>query len=415
MTNPGKRDCAFHPSGLFERFSKDRAGNIATYFAVALLPLMVGAGVAVDYSDLARQKSQMQQLLDGAVLAGASADKDHAQAAEDYFQRTLGRDPNRDEEIFATQASFQVDGSRLRGKVDWRQPRLFGLGRDGTRQPMRVLAEVQFRESAKAGPCITVLADQGQALLLNSGARVKAPDCEIHVHSTRDPAFIMNAGVDLDIAKLCVKGNRYIRNGGTLSHLETNCAAAPDAYAGKIPEPTVPSTCQTSGARDGSAHTLNPGAHCWVNFNGSPTITFKPGLHIIRGPMVINSGSTVIAEGVTFYFPDTGSHIQANGNLSMTASAPSSGPHAGVLMFEKTSDPANNSQKRQYVFNGSNGEKLEGLIYLPNRDVTYNSTTNISGQKLSMVINTLIINSANWAFAGYGAGGTTNEGFYLSR
>lgn len=415
MTNHGFQEHSSGYRGLFNRFSDDRSGNIATYFAVALLPLMVGAGVAVDYSDLVRQKNQMQQMLDSAVLAGASADGDHAQAAEDFFQRTLGRDPDRDEEIFATKAHFKVDGSKLLGQVDWHQPRLFGFGRNGTRQAMQVLAEVQFQEKTKAGPCITVLADQGQALLLNSGARMKAPDCEIHVHSTRDPAFIMNAGVDLDVARLCVKGNRYIRNGGTLSHLETNCAVAPDAHAGTIPEPSVPSTCQTSGARDGSAHTLHPGAHCGVNFNGSPTITFQPGLHIIRGPMVINSGSTVIAKGVTFYFPDTGSHIQANGNLSMTATAPTSGPYEGVLMFEKTSDPANNSQKRQYVFNGSNGEQLEGLIHLPNRDVTYNSTTNISGQKLSMVVNTLIVNSANWAFAGYDSGETTNGGFYLSR
>ncbi len=58
-----------------------------------------------------------------------------------------------------------------------------------------------------------------------------------------------------------------------------------------------------------------------------PTITFKPGLHIISGRMIINSGATVKAEGVTFYFPDVNSEIRANGGLSFTATAPTSGTY----------------------------------------------------------------------------------------
>ena len=69
-------------------------------------------------------------------------------------------------------------------------------------------------------------------------------------------------------------------------------------------------------------------------------------------------------------------------------------------MFEKTSSLTNNANKRPFVFNGSTGEQLSGLIYLPNRDVTYNSTTNIQASKMTLVVNTLIVNSANWTFEG---------------
>ncbi|MGL4406296.1 MAG: TadE/TadG family type IV pilus assembly protein, partial [Notoacmeibacter sp.] len=78
------------------------------------------------------------------------------------------------------------------------------------------------------------------------------------------------------------------------------------------------------------------------------------------------------------------------------------GTYAGMLMFEKTSDASNNNNKRQYIFNGSNGEQLEGAIYLPNRDVTYNSTTNVTGNKTTIVVNTMIVNSANWKLQGSG-------------
>lgn len=383
------------------------------YFALGVLPLFAAVGLGIDYADAVRHKGELQALLDASVLAGAADPADPQGAAAAFFNRTLGSRVGQEDVL--ERARFRLEDDRLMGAVTWRFDRLFGFGAHGAQYDITVGAEVRLRRAEAKGPCITVLADAGQALLLNSGAKMKAPDCEIHVHSTKDPAFIMNSGVDLDIAKLCVKGNKYIRNGGTVTKLETNCKVEADPHAGKIAEPTVPVTCTTSGARDGASHTLNPGAHCWVNFNGSPTITFKPGLHIIRGAMNINSGSTVIAEGVTFYFPDTDSHIQANGNLTMRATAPTSGTYENILMFEKTSNAANNANKRNYVFNGSNGERLEGVIHLPNRNVTYNSTTNIGASRMSLVVNTLIVNSANWQFEGTGSGAGEVSGFYLSR
>lgn len=396
-------------------FGACRAGNIAVYFALSALPLLAGIAMGIDYADALRRKSELQALLDGAVLTGAADAQDPAGAAKNFFVQTTGMSAQDYADLSGKgRISFILKDDTLAGTVTQTFARPIHSVVGGTHVDISVQAQVRLKKAAAQGPCITVLANSGQALLLNSGAQMDAPNCEVHVHSTKDPAFIMNAGVNLKIAKLCVKGTKYIKNGGTVTKLETGCNVAADPYAGKIPEPAVPSTCQTSGAKDGTSHTLNPGAHCWVNFNGSPTITFKPGLHIIRGAMNINSGSTVIAEGVTFYFPDRDSKIQANGALTMKATAPASGTYKGILMFEKWSDAASNPWTQQYVFNGSKSEYLEGAIYLPFRDVTYNSTTNVSGSKISMVVNTLIVNSANWKYEGVASdGGKTS--YYLSK
>jgi hypothetical protein len=161
----------------------------------------------------------------------------------------------------------------------------------------------------------------------------------------------------------------------------------------------------------GASYTIQPGVQCGTTFNGSPTLTFAPGLHIIKGTMTINANSTVVANSVTFYFPDTSSKIQFNGGVTLTASAPTSGIYKGLLMFEKTSDTSNNANKQQFVFNGTKGEQLQGIIYLPNRDVTYNSTTN-STSNISLVVNTIIMNSANWSIEPYnlGAGNAGSPG-----
>ena len=47
------------------------------------------------------------------------------------------------------------------------------------------------------------------------------------------------------------------------------------------------------------------------------------------------------------------------------------------------------------------------MIYLPNRNVTYNSTTNVTA-KISMVVNQIIFNSANWRVEPYDGGGSTS-------
>ncbi len=397
-------------SDLSRRFLTNRTGNFALNMALAMFPIMAAVGLAIDYNAMSQARSDLQNYLDSAVLAAAAPDvKDRKGAGAEFLKASV----EGHYDLFGSKAAaagitpvFAVVGDTVVGDVSYDVPLTFAAVLIKPAERIAVHSEASFA-SGPAGPCINILGDQSQALLGNSGAKLNAPDCEIHVHSTQNPAMILNAGVTMSINRVCLKGTKYINNGASVTKLEAGCDVAPDAFAGKIAEPTVSASCETSGVYPSGTYTLNPGVHCGPIFNGSPTITFKPGLHIIKDRMILNSGATVIAKGVTFYFPDTDSEIRANGGLSMTATAPTSGTYANILMFEKTSDAANNAKKRQYIFNGSLGEQLEGVIYLPNRDLTYNSTTNVTASKISITANTMIVNSANWKFGPYdGAGGS---------
>ena len=391
---------------------RDRGGNFGMATALLIPVLLVAAGGALDVTLAMAEKARIQGELDAAVLAAArETDEDGQLERARGFMTDLAVSPEELAELSLQGTSLALvrnaDGS-LTGNFSKPHPTYF-LGLIGMdRIPLGVSATALTAGEATGGACIYALGNQSQAVLINSGANVVSENCEVHVHSTSSPAFIMNAGARIETRRFCVKGTQNIRNGGTLTNLETGCAADPDPYAGTLTEPLVPSRCTTQGTMDGQRITLKPGLHCGTTFNGSPTITFEPGLHIIRGRMIINSGATVTAQGVTFYFPDVDSEIRANGGLTFNASAPETGPHAGVLMFEKTSDLNNNRNKRQYVFNGSRGETLKGIIHLPNRDVTYNSTTNQKSQ-ISLVVNTIIMNSANWQIEPYEDTGASSE------
>ena len=389
----------------FSKLRANQAGNFGIIIALLIPLLIVVAGGVVDIVHAMGQKVRFQDELDAAMLAAV-----HKSAADEQFATArsyigeIAESDLTEAEMAAEGMSLVViknsDGS-LTGTLQMQHPTAFLSIIHMNAIPINVTSTAIKDGGAGVGAgCIYALGNKSQAVLINSGAKVDARQCEVHVHSTMNPAFIMNAGSTIDTAKFCVKGTNSIQNGGTLSHLQLGCNATPDPYAGKIAEPSVPSTCSTQGALSGTTFTLNPGVHCNTTFNGSPSVTFKPGLHIIKGRMILNSGSTVVANGVTFYYPDVNSEIRANGSLKFTASAPTTGPYAGVLMFEKTSDAANNANKQQYVFNGSLGEQLTGIIHLPNRDATYNSTTN-QVNKISLVVNSLIMNSANWKLTPY--------------
>jgi hypothetical protein len=139
---------------------------------------------------------------------------------------------------------------------------------------------------------------KSQALLVNSGAQLSAPTCEVHVASTQSPAAIFNT--TLNVKRICIKGSTVDQNA---------------------------------------------------------TITF-------------------------------------NGNVNANLSAPTTGTYANILMFEPSGLGNTN-----LPINGTSGSSFRGLLYLPSRDVTINSVSNVSSNSVTMVFSTLILNATNWTIA----------------
>src|SRR5262245_66124852 len=74
----------------FRRFSQDGRGSIAMVFALALIPIMVAVGAAIDYSRANSVKAVLQATLDSALLAGAKdGSSSWAQVAQNVFQANL--------------------------------------------------------------------------------------------------------------------------------------------------------------------------------------------------------------------------------------------------------------------------------------------------------------------------------------
>jgi Flp pilus assembly protein TadG len=382
---------------LIKRFATDSRAHTATMFAIAAIPLSLGAGAAFDYARLSQADAKLQNAIDAAVVSGVGTNASQLTqaAAITYVTNIFTANARTIGQVSSSSFTFNADGS-LTGTATVSVPttlmRLGGI----THVSLDVTATAVPPASTSSSKVCILLLDPSasQALLMNSGANINAPNCEVDVASQGNPAAIFNSGTTLATSKTCLRGSSYINNGGSHPNLVTGCATAADPFAGNLPAP--PSTAcagpyANGGNFNGGTVNLTPGVYCgWLNFNSSPTVNLAAGVYVIANGGWNVNGGTWTGSGVTFYFADT-SKIQFNSGMNMTLSAPTSGTYSGILFYEQSG-----LSQSQFVFDDSIAENLTGLIYLPSRNVTFNSTSNLSSPQFTLVADTAIFDTANW-------------------
>lgn len=98
-----------------KRFSGDRAGNFAILAGVLSLPLLLGVGMALDYSTISRTRSNLQNSLDTAVLAiareGEHITDDRANELAGLFARENTDWNVKNLQVTHVGTSFKVEGT----------------------------------------------------------------------------------------------------------------------------------------------------------------------------------------------------------------------------------------------------------------------------------------------------------------
>jgi len=401
---------------LFHEFCRAPEGNLAVVFSLAAIPIIGAVGVAVDFSKANDVKTQLQNALDAAVLAGVTqTSASQVSTASAVFNGDfIAKYGNSGSASFTQNANGSLSGTAT-STVQMSFMAVVG------KSSVVVNATATATPGAQGTTPVCILLTStldAPALLANSGAQLNASSCEVHVLSTQSPAATFNT--TLNAKRICIKGSTIIKNGGSNPPAVTSCAAISDPYAGKLPTvsadscSSIPSANNNLNYNSGSAAanlangvygpinfnnnsaTLNGGVFCGsINFNGvtNGTLTLNPGLYEIHGIWNVNSGWTVNGSGVTFYIVDQNSGVHFNSTTSATLAAPTSGTYANILFYE----PA--GLTTSYATIDSSTLNLTGLIYLPSRKLTANSTSNLTSAGLNMVLSTLTLNSTNWTIA----------------
>jgi Flp pilus assembly protein TadG len=109
---------------LIRKFARDCTGGVAVYFAAAILPLMLGAGVAIDLVQVNAANTILQNAVDAAALSGAATGEIDEGKIEDVVKEYLIA--NKASAILETVTDFEVkhdkDKNTLTIQVSGKRP-----------------------------------------------------------------------------------------------------------------------------------------------------------------------------------------------------------------------------------------------------------------------------------------------------
>jgi len=355
------------------RFSSDNRGSAMPIFALTLLPVLGLAGAGVDYTRVSKVRNSLQMSLDAALLAGArDGSTDWTNVALNSFNANI----HVTDATVAT-PTFAIDANRAyTGSANAAVPIKFGhfLGVSSVNVTTKGTAAV--KTSNYNYYCVMALNPTAQAALQltgNSSITIKAPKCVLQVNSKDLAAVTMNGNTSIQSVENCfVGGLQKVGNASIQPVPDASCKPIPDPFTG-YPRPAVGACDFTNYKLSGNKRvTLQPGVYCGgMSFDGPVTVTFAPGLYVIKDGVITETGGSFTGNGVTMFLTGQGASVQMSGLANWRLIAPGAGaagmPGFAIFLDQKgpSGIPASSS-----LIAGQALLYFEGIVYLPGQDVS---------------------------------------------
>ena len=365
-------------------------------FALTMVPLMGMDEAAVAYSRASGVDTGLQAALDAAVLAGArDGTANWSNVALAIFNASL---PDRGATVAAPAFTKNADGS-YSGSVTANVPASF-LKLMGT-SSIATLAQSKavLSNSTALQFCVLALNSNAQPavrLTGNASITINAPQCILQVNSNSAGAVFLNGNTSINSARNCFVGSATKVGNATLSPApDFMCKPVPDPFADFAKPSVGPCDHVNFSASGNQTITLQPGVYCGgMQFSGQVTVTFAPGLFIIKdGVLQATGGTSYTGNGVTFFLTGAGAGVQLSGQANWHLVASSSGPLAGFVFFLDPQGPTGLAVTSSEL-SGTAEMYFEGLIYLPRQPValTGNSELYTPSPYTGFIVDTLDIN-----------------------
>lgn len=380
---------------LLTSLSRDNSGASFIYIALIMTVLAGVAAMSVEYGNALRVRTQLQSTAELSAIAAANALPDQAaarNAAIAYAQTNLPISGNGNVLVpsdiefgnwNAVAASFTVGSTPTNAvRVTTRRSTANGNALGAGLGAIFGTSEFNLSRSAVASlgtsPACMIALDPSasQALEVNSNAQVNVSNCEVHVASTSGSALYADSNAEINADRICVAGGyREQSDADSTPDPETGCTPPADPFAG-LSEPIVGGICHENNfSEDSGTHTATPGRYCGgIEVNSDATVNFQPGNYYVdNGPFLVDSNATINGTGVFFFLEGTDTYFEFNSNTTINLTPPTSGTYAGILIYV---DDANS---RTHKFDSNAAAVIDGVFYVPNGTVEFNSNSTIGG------------------------------------
>jgi Flp pilus assembly protein TadG len=380
---------------LLKRFARRDDGSLLPMFAFSLVPLVGMVGAAVDYSRASGIRVGLQAALDAAVLAGArDGTVGWSDAALSVFNANLlSKGASVATPTFAKNAEG-VFNAAVTASVPASFFRVLGTSSITVRaQSQAVLAGSTAQQF-----CVLALSSNAQPavkLTGNASIDINAPQCIFQVNSNSAGAVFLNGNTSISSARNCFVGSvTKVGNAAVSPAPDFMCKPIADPFA-NFTKPTVgPCDYVNFSASGQKTITMQPGVYCGgMQFSGGVTVTFAPGVFVIKdGTLQASGGTSYVGNGVTFFLTGAGAGVQLSGQADWHLVASSDGPFAGFVFFLDPHGPSGLAATSSQL-SGTAEMYFEGVIYLPQQSVALsgNSEAYAPSPYTAFIVDTLDI------------------------
>lgn len=360
-------------------FARCHQGSVAVIAALVMSVLVIGAGVAVDYSTAVGKRKNLQAVADSAAI-GAAREMSLANATvvqiETVAQRMVAL--KLDAATAGLQVTVTVDEGAASVVVALQEtwaPYFMGLI-SSTSKSVNASAKAQIAGTGKI--CVLGLdGTSNRTIHLKRSALLTANDCGVYSNSTSSDSIRIENNAQMAGSLICSAGGAYGTPSAYSPFATTDCPPLSDPLIDRSP-PTV-GLCDYNGYEAvGASVTLTPGVYCGGLVAASTTVvTFEPGIYIIKdGPLEAQAKSTFQGTNVGFYFIGIDTEIRFGGQTTISLTAPRDGDLAGILFYEDRTNPAGLVHR----ITSNDARLLLGTFYLPNSTLFIDANAPVADQ-----------------------------------
>ncbi len=357
---------------MLQRFGRDEKGTVLTAFAIAAIPIGLAVAGAVDFSRMFTHRTQMQAQTDAAALAAAIAIKgDKAQIAQGYFTNAA----------IPSTVSTVANGLMVTVTATSHVPSPF-LSIVGTTSLQAATTATAVRMQDGPPACILALSETANGAVTFAGSSTTvAVGCAIYSNSASSSSITVNGSATVKADGFCSVGG-FSGPAALKAIAQEHCNPALDPFAGIATPSASGCTYNNLTVQPNKSKGLVSGVYCGgLDIKGDATL--GPGVYFIKdGGLSISSQSNVSGKDVTFVLMGKGAGFTINGGANIDLSAPMTGDHAGILIFQDR----NSNVGAGNTLNGDSNTLLNGSIYTPTQTVTINGSGSFGQKNVFMPI-----------------------------
>lgn len=239
--------------------------------------------------------------------------------------------------------------------------------------------------------CLLALDGSSSGAVTSKGTSdVTLSQCSVYDNSDSATALVNGGSATINALSVNIVGDISGGSGiSTTQGVNTGTSPAADPYASVTP-PSF-SGCDSNNLTVKNTATLNPGVYCnGLQLNAGANVTLNPGIYFIdRGSLQVNGGATITGTGVTLVFTSsTGANYATstiNGGASVSITAPTTGPTAGIAIFGDRNMPTGTVFK----LDGGAGQGFGGAVYVPKGSLDYAGGSNVNTNCTQVIADTV--------------------------